>query len=299
MNTTSEEMEVRYAANKSILIEGKETCRIPIEIERCSLDREDTDCLALSPALLASKCKAHLMQQVKLEYVISTAIKEVTGQASIDAIPWTQAMLETILMSPVEWQVRANGNELPIERPELNCAVGETVEFCIRLSNHSDQPIMYLSLWIEMYLEQSNGIKNYDVDSKILLEAGKDKVYVEEVGLLELLSVILTDTDVPLRRQIKAGAVMVHEVSYIFLTSGTYRMEVQSSGYDGNLVSHELLTTGAQNLKAQQQAQSLSAARSADSAADPHSLTVFSDQPGCKTSPSLWKLVPAVAINVF
>lgn len=177
-NATSEEMELKYSANKSILIESKETCRIPIEIERCSLKTAQS---ALSPASLFARCKAHLVQQVCLQYCVTTSCKEITGRASIDAIPWTQAMLETILMSPIEWRISANDNILPIERPEINCSVGESVSFSISLFNQSDQPIMYLSLWIEMYQEQTNGVKNYDVDSRIMRE-GRDKIYVELVS---------------------------------------------------------------------------------------------------------------------
>ena len=74
-------------------------------------------------------------------------------------------------------------------------------------------------------------------------------------------------------------------------------MEVQSSGYDGNLVSHDLLTTGANNLRAQEQA--MSGRCSADHSGYDYSSGGFSEQPGCKTGPSLWKLVPSIAINVF
>ena len=87
-------------------------------------------------------------------------------------------------------------------------------------------------------------------------------------------------------------------------------MEVQSSGYDGNLVSHDLLTTGAHNLRAQEQ---LAAARmhadtltvtcgdggNSSSSSSIPAIVCVSEQPGCKTGPSLWKLLPAVAINVF
>lgn len=185
LNATSEEMELNYSANKSILIESKETCRVPIEIERCSMHQED---VALSPSVLSAKCRTHLSQQVRLEYSVTRPGKETKGTASIDSIPWTQMMLETILMSPVQWLVSANDNDLPIERPEVNCSVGETVNFKLGLHNHSHQPIMYTSLWIEMFQEQSNGLKNYDVESKIMRE-GKDKIYVEEVLVYNLLNI--------------------------------------------------------------------------------------------------------------
>lgn len=296
LNATPEEMELNYSANKSILIESKETCRVPIEIERCSMHQED---VALSPSVLSAKCRTHLSQQVRLEYSVTRPGKETKGTASIDSIPWTQMMLETILMSPVQWLVSANGNDLPIERPEVNCSVGETVNFKLGLHNHSHQPIMYTSLWIEMFQEQSNGLKNYDVESKIMRE-GKDKIYVEEVCLSDLRT-IRTRKGNPFYpcKQIKAGDSVVHEVGYIFLSSGVYRVEVQSSGYDGNLVSASLLNSGANSLRAQEQMMTTASGLNYTSTDYGYSVAAGNEEPGCKTGPSLWKLLPAITVNVF
>lgn len=181
-------MELKYSANKSILIEAKETCRVPVEIERCSLKDDQTsdgsqeDCL--SPKTLTSKCRDHLIKQVSLSYTLFSSSREIQGRASIESIPWSHFMLETILMSPVQWSVSANGNLLPSDKPEVNCAVGELMTFSISMSNNSDQPLKYLSMWIEIFQDNSaTGSRNYDMDTKLTIH-GKDKTYVEEVSCL-------------------------------------------------------------------------------------------------------------------
>lgn len=39
INLTSQEMTLNYTASKNIIIEAKETCRIPVPVEKCPLDR--------------------------------------------------------------------------------------------------------------------------------------------------------------------------------------------------------------------------------------------------------------------
>jgi hypothetical protein len=191
-------MELKYSVNKSILIEAKETCRVPVEIERCSLKEEDMESEikdgqsnGLPQRTLLKKCREHLIKQVVLSYTLF-GNREISGKASIESIPWSQFMLETILMSPVQWAVSANGNLLPSDKPEVNCAVGEFMTFSISMSNNSDQPLKYLSLWIEIYQDNSNtGTKNYDMDTKLTLH-GKDKTYVEEVSLIVSVTYFLS-----------------------------------------------------------------------------------------------------------
>lgn len=39
INLTAQEMSLNYTSNKNILIEAKESCRVPVPVERCPLDR--------------------------------------------------------------------------------------------------------------------------------------------------------------------------------------------------------------------------------------------------------------------
>lgn len=39
VNLTAQEMSLNYTSNKNILIEAKESCRVPVPVERCPLER--------------------------------------------------------------------------------------------------------------------------------------------------------------------------------------------------------------------------------------------------------------------
>lgn len=39
VNLTAQEMSLNYTINKNILIESKESCRVPVPVERCPLER--------------------------------------------------------------------------------------------------------------------------------------------------------------------------------------------------------------------------------------------------------------------
>ena len=79
LNATNSEMELKYSENKSILIEPKETCRIPVPVERCPLIDEDREInrQLTSESVLQELCRSHLMKQVNLEWtLISFQIKK-------------------------------------------------------------------------------------------------------------------------------------------------------------------------------------------------------------------------------
>ena len=99
MNATNQEMELHYSTNKEILIEAKETCRIPVPIERCPL--VDDDCEESEESSLLSRCRAHLTNQVNLNWMLpSLGIK---GIASFSNVPYSGEMLNAILLSPIQW----------------------------------------------------------------------------------------------------------------------------------------------------------------------------------------------------
>lgn len=177
LNATNNEMELNYSLNKAILIEPKETCRIPVPVDRCPLRNENN-----SPKLsLRDRCKNHLVSQVNLEYTIMGA-QEIKGQASIGTIEWNATMLNTILMAPLQWQVQFDGHKLSPEKPEFSCAVGQYVACAISISNCSEHPLKSLCLWLQVYQDNQNGSRNYRLDMKRAL-FGSDKVFIDEVTL--------------------------------------------------------------------------------------------------------------------
>lgn len=137
LNAANIEMELTYSKNKSILIEGKETCRIPVPVERCPLIRDEDEDKAVS---LLDRCKRHLVNQVSLEYNLIGSV-ESKGVASIGTINWSDTMLNTILMSPLQWRVEFNEKLLAPEKHEYSCTVGDYVTCAISISNCSDHPL--------------------------------------------------------------------------------------------------------------------------------------------------------------
>lgn len=106
LNATNQELELHYTKNKEILIEAKETCRIPVQVERCPLaDVENNDKSETQLSLLPSRYKTHLINQVDLKWVLPAS--SVEGKASIEDVPWDDRMLDAILLSPVQWGMRA------------------------------------------------------------------------------------------------------------------------------------------------------------------------------------------------
>lgn len=177
-------MELKYSLNKSILIEAKETCRIPVSVERCPLDSDSQLCLY-------DTCKSHLLEQVNLEFNVIGSC-ESRGMALIGNIPWNSVMLDTILMSPLQWEVGFNKNVLPVDKPDFACKVGDFVTFNVQLSNVSKRPLKSLCLWVQLFQDHQNGSRNYRLDMKRALH-GRDKVFIHEVRSTRLIYIIETN----------------------------------------------------------------------------------------------------------
>lgn len=281
-------MELKYSCNKSMLIESRETCRIPVPIERCILtvdEKDGNDRALISPVSLSAKCKAHLISQVHLEYNLIGSCPS-SGTASVDSIPWSSFMLETILMSSVQWELSANGNLLPSDKPEITCVVGEFVTFNISLLNQSDHPLRFLTLWISLFQEQSNGFRNYNIETKRALH-GMDKVNID-----------LIEARNPFR----------HDVSFIFLHSGQYKMDIQCAGYDETLmaVSNSPISSRASSFKLQEQslrAELITASKTGYNENKHFQSALFAatasnHASSSSGSPSLWKFSPCPTITV-
>lgn len=72
-NLTNEEMDFEYALGKHILIESKESCRVPVPLERCPFSapptrlRDDGMC-QLQRFLLSDAIGLYLRQMILLRY---------------------------------------------------------------------------------------------------------------------------------------------------------------------------------------------------------------------------------------
>lgn len=107
-NLTNQEMELQYTSTKTMLIEGQESCRVPIPVDRCPLSK-------LSGLLEESKeidggrhitdvntiCSEHITDLVDLRW--SLLATDSKGVASLKGINLTASMLDVVRMSPLNW----------------------------------------------------------------------------------------------------------------------------------------------------------------------------------------------------
>lgn len=130
INLTSQEMTLNYTATKNIIIEAKESCRIPVPVEKCPLDRllaaessEPTQsefiyvCIILcyrafihSDSMMSygtesdsseKACSEHIADQVNLKWMLSGT--ETRGLCSLRGIALSATMLGLITVAPLQW----------------------------------------------------------------------------------------------------------------------------------------------------------------------------------------------------
>lgn len=111
-NLTAQEMELQYTSTKTMLIEGQESCRVPIPVDRCPLSK-------LSRLLEKSKdtdggrnnidvnivCSEHITDLVDLRW--SLLVSDSKGVASLKGISLTASMLDIVRMSPLDWGIKS------------------------------------------------------------------------------------------------------------------------------------------------------------------------------------------------
>lgn len=132
-NLTAQEMMLNYTSNKNIVIEARESCRVPVPVERCPLfkrekhhdEQKDPNCklckqkiemrqefdLNLSfvdfqvyksdADLNQLSCSKHISDAVQLNW--SLLATEIKGTASLRGITLSSTMLSLITVAPLKW----------------------------------------------------------------------------------------------------------------------------------------------------------------------------------------------------
>ncbi|XP_050682191.1 protein brunelleschi [Leptidea sinapis] len=212
-NLTSEEMDLHYTENKHILIEGKESCRVPVPLDRCPFNStpkiDDTmDSKSISTSVstnsLELMCSEHITNNVHLKWHLMQT--NVFGRASVKGITLSQAMIDIVRMSPLNWEVSLNKQQIKPQE-ELNCNAGECLSLGVAISNHLSRPLQQLCLSVQFYQDYNNGVLNYKLDNRVAT-AGNNKVILKT-----------------LEESTKA----YHECTVVFLTPGEYKIDIQCS----------------------------------------------------------------------
>lgn len=127
VNLTAQEMSLNYTSNKTILIEAKESCRVPVPVDRCPLDRilaameQQLHSLAsggeghpsivsgVGPVTSSSDtgeltervCSEHIAENVNLKWSLPGL--DCSGVASLRGISLSPTMLDLVTVPPLQW----------------------------------------------------------------------------------------------------------------------------------------------------------------------------------------------------
>ncbi|XP_068150379.1 protein brunelleschi [Drosophila tropicalis] len=220
-NLTAQEMSLNYTDNKNILIEAKESCRVPIPVDRCSLEqvcaaraqeaaenleRElcfRTQLLSFNDAL-SKLCSSHIAERVKISWLLTGT--DIEGIASLRGIVLAQSMVDLTTVSPLQWDITFR--ETPVQpHSEMMCTVGQCALLSIQLTNKSLQPLKNLVLSIKFYQDYLNGMENYNLETRVAI-SGPNRIVIP----------ILEREDH-----------MQHTCSVIFFTPGRFKASIECS----------------------------------------------------------------------
>ncbi|KAI5642094.1 low-density lipoprotein receptor domain class A domain-containing protein [Phthorimaea operculella] len=215
-NLTNEEMDFHYAENKHILIESKESCRVPVPLDRCPFNaptpktKEDETLESRSISTgtstnsLELMCSEHITNNVSLRWHLMQS--DISGIASVKGITLSQAMMDIVRMSPLDWEVSVNSQYIKPQE-ELQCSAGEWISLGVGVSNHLTVPLHKLCLSVQFYQDYNNGVMSYKLENRVAT-AGNNKVVLP----------VLPESE-------KA----YHECTVVFLTPGEYKIDIQCS----------------------------------------------------------------------
>lgn len=228
-NLTTQEMELQYTPMKTMLIEGNESCRVPIPVDRCPLSKLTGLYQELNEDSLDSRneidvnkiCSEHITDLVDLRWHLLGTDNR--GIALLKGINLTLRMLDIVRMSPLNWEVKINGDIIKAQE-EITCEAGDCLNLKMSVINSLQKTLQQLTLNIQFYQDYENGTLNYRMDTR-LATTGCTKKSVSS-----------------LEPQAKAD----HECNVIFFTPGYYKMDIQCCAPESLTVTrvNTLLSTG-------------------------------------------------------
>ncbi|KAK6627902.1 hypothetical protein RUM44_010384 [Polyplax serrata] len=213
-NMTNHELELQYATSKSILMEGNESCRIPVPIDRCPLSKlsklYSEDALTLQDRLELSKiCSEHIASLADIRWILPSTGS--TGKPSLKGISLTADMLDVVRMSPLQWDVTLNSQQIKPQE-DLSYQIGECLQLGVTIHNYLEKPLKKVTLILQCYQDFKNGNINYRLETR-LAYSGADKVLI------------------PLIEQHKS---VYHEYNLVFFNCGQFKIGMQCTSQEGS-----------------------------------------------------------------
>nr|CAD7410818.1 unnamed protein product [Timema poppensis] len=209
-NLTSEELELHYTPSKFILIEGLESCRIPVPVDRCPLSKltklyHAGGALSAEDRLeLDTVCSEHIASLVDLRWNIPASNR--SGRLPLRGLSLSPDMLDLVRMSPLQWDVCVNSRAVKPQE-ELNVLAGQSLQLSVCVHNFLERALLQVMIEVQFYQDHQNGVNNYRLETR-MASAGATKVIVPE-----------------LKEQ--GGA--KHECCVVFFTPGQYKVDIQCS----------------------------------------------------------------------
>ncbi|XP_019758091.2 protein brunelleschi [Dendroctonus ponderosae] len=223
-NLTTQEMELEYTKSKHMLIEGQESCRVPIPVNRCPLSKlsdyyEEPD-QSKNIAAISKICSEHISELVKLKWLLNPTDSE--GVACLKGITLNSRMLNIVRMSPLQWDIKINGDTFSSQE-DLSCEAGDCMELQMSIANSLETSLKELTLSVQFYQDYNNGTLNYRMDTRLAISGASKKI---------LSSLEPKDT-------------ANHRCNVVFFTPGLYKLDIQCYTPDANSASAApLLNTG-------------------------------------------------------
>ncbi|ERL92724.1 hypothetical protein D910_10034 [Dendroctonus ponderosae] len=217
-------MELEYTKSKHMLIEGQESCRVPIPVNRCPLSKlsdyyEEPD-QSKNIAAISKICSEHISELVKLKWLLNPTDSE--GVACLKGITLNSRMLNIVRMSPLQWDIKINGDTFSSQE-DLSCEAGDCMELQMSIANSLETSLKELTLSVQFYQDYNNGTLNYRMDTRLAISGASKKI---------LSSLEPKDT-------------ANHRCNVVFFTPGLYKLDIQCYTPDANSASAApLLNTG-------------------------------------------------------
>lgn len=223
-NLTSQEMELEYTKSKCMLIEGHESCRVPIPVNRCPLSKisdfyEEPD---QSRAIIDINkiCSEHIGEHVKLKWLLNAT--DSVGVASLKGITLNSRMLDIVRMSPLEWEVKINGDTFNAQE-DLSCEAGDCMEVQMSIANSLETALKELTLSVQFYQDYNNGTLNYRMDTRLAISGASKKILAS----------------------LEPKNMANHKCNVVFFTPGLYKVDIQCYTPDNSSANTgPLLSTG-------------------------------------------------------
>ncbi|XP_011292193.2 protein brunelleschi [Musca domestica] len=218
-NLTAQEMTLNYTNNKTISMEANESCRVPIPVDRCSVEevwaaREAEIAENLEKELcfrtemgtfndsVSRLCSKHIAERVKIKWSLTGT--DIQGIASLKGIVLTQAMIDLCTVSPLQWNISFKNQ--PVQpQSEVVCTAGQSSLLSITVCNQSLQPLKNLILTIKFYQDYLNGTENYNLETRVAI-SGPNRVRI------------------PI---LKKDEKVNHECTVLFFTPGRFKTSIQ------------------------------------------------------------------------